>query len=455
MIRICGISRAGFIGFFSIVFLIVFSNNVLAVDDLQFSVSVNSPVGAPEAVIDNALQSFCPDLLAGNESATSQLRDVCEFITGDTPGTPAQIKVALEELSAKPNSSATTVVATTPPIKYSPSIGLRLSALRRSSKRNTFTAFRAPVYHATSRAQASEQKNSQEEPGGLLSQRLSGFVNLAYADAKQHETNTEIGFDSNLQSITAGADYRLRSSTFIGIAPQFNNLAADLTDADSNLSARQMAFTAYGTHFVRDNWYVEGTVSWGRQFLNLKRFIDFDTNTTQVNVTADGNTTSDQYSVSGGTGVDFTVWENITGVISATVVYSSSTIDSYVEKDAGNFNLNVDQQAFDSLTSRVSGYISQVHSTKWGVLVPQLHVSWIHENVDNGEAITARFASNPVTSFSFTTKAPDPNYFIWGIDLQLVMPMGRSVFVSATNLQRFRDRSEASVNAGFRMELQR
>lgn len=423
------------------------SNNVFAVDDLQFSISLNAPVAPPVAVVDTALQSFCPDLLAGNESSTSQLRDVCEFVTGDTPGAADQVKIALEELSPKPNSSATTAVSATPPIKFSPSIGLRLAALRRSTKRTTFLPLGFP------RNQLDE--NSQTEPGGLLSQRLSGFVNLSYVDASQYETNTEIGFDSNLQSVTAGADYRLRNNTFVGIAPQYNHMGADLTDANSSLSTQQLAVTGYATHFLSEHWYLEGTLSYGRQYLDLQRYIDFDTNTAQINVTAEANTTSNQYSISGGTGYDFLLTKNISGVVSATAIYTHASIDGYDETNAGNFNLSIDGQSFKSMTSRVSAYISQVHALSWAVLIPQLQVSWIHEAVKTGEAITAHFVTNPGTVFSYNTKAPDPDYFVWGIDLQLMMPMGRSAFLSLANVQQLRDRSELSINAGFRMEFQR
>ena len=428
------------------------SLTAVAADSLDFSVGVGAPVNTPEAVVDTALTQLCPSV-AGETS----LAAVCGYLKGVTappPDQKAQVDEVLREISAKVNTSPTLLVSRAPAIRFSGDIASRLAALRRGMQTGPLTSgFRLSGRRSNASTPIFRAGADPESAGGLYSQRLSGFINGNFTSAKQAETPTEMGFDSTGQGLTAGIDYRFGLRTFMGIAPQFNNIAAELDDQGSELKASQYAVILYGSHFLSDAWYVEGTLGRGAQDLQLSRHIAFAA-ATPVNLTALGDTKSAQTSASFGTGSELLLPQNVTLSLMANLVYANSVIDGYTEQNAGSLNLTIGEQDVSSLTTQLTASVSRAFSFKFGVLIPQLGATWLHELSSEGERLKAQFAADAnATQFGFVTQNQDTDYYIINADVQFLAPGGRVGFVRLSNVRLLRDRSETGITVGYRMEF--
>jgi len=416
-------------------------------DSLDFSITVTSPSNTPDAVMDVVLDSICPDISGDNTTGTSNLKDVCDYYATSEPAQAVEIT---KELSAKVNTSANTYTTKTPTMRQTRDIGSRLLALRNTTKQGKLNGNgfarnngQIPMFNA--------QDNN--EVGGLYSQRLSGFVNVNNINATQLETLTEIGYESESSGLSLGLDYRTNSKTFIGVASQIFKTSATLTDKGSQLEASQIGISLYGTFLYRENWYFEGVVSTGQQILDITRQIDLNLNQA-LNTTAKGNTNSQQSSLYVGTGYEIPLQYGISSLFAVGLSYTTSKIAAYTESNAGNLGLEISEQELTSLSSSINAYISKVFSTSFGVIIPQLSAGWIHETKTEDQKIAAKFINdNSNTKFVFYTPPPDTNYFIIGLDLQILMPQGRMAFIKYANVQQLRDKSEYALAAGLRMEF--
>jgi len=425
--------------------------SVLAAESLDFNVTVTAPSNTPSAVVGVVLDSVCPDLITTTGEDSANLRQVCNFIT---TATPAEIAAISDELSAKPNTASNSLATGTPSLGRPQGVGTRLSALRKSAKNTALFGFKSSIKKKRKTHYPVFNAQNSDDTGGLFSQRLSGFISLNNVSSEQIESQTEVGYESTSRGLLLGIDYRLLNRTFIGLATQYYNTSADLTDAGSSLDANQFGLTLYSTHFINDRWYLEGIINNSLQQLGLKRQIDITLGQQKIQSVATGDTSSQQLGFSLGTGYDIPLKFGFSSVASAGLHYSATNISAYSENDAGNLSLAIDSQEITSLTTSANIFLSRVFSTAFGVLIPQASATWIHETKDDQQNIAARFLSDSSnTNFQFSTPQADPNYFIVGLDLQMVLPQGRMAFIKYTNVRRLRNKVEYTLAAGFRMEF--
>ena len=443
------------------VVLLLLAQTISAAESLDFSVGVNAPevvsqpvANSPEATVNSALVQLCPSVLLTENATALTLNSVCDFFKGTAPLTQAQVEV-LREISPKVNTSPALIVSRSPAIRFSGDIASRLAALRRGARIGTIaTRFRASRHNGEFDLPIFRAGSDPEGSLGLFSQRLSGFANGNFASAKQNDTTTEMGFDSRGQGLTVGMDYRFGLRTFMGVSPQFNRVSATLDDTGSELNAQQYAVVIYGSHFLTDLWYVEGTLARGNQALALKRQISLTIDNQTVQVAALGDTHSAQTSVSVGTGTDFSLPKSANLSLMANVVYARSSIDGYTETDAGSLNLTINKQTVSSTTTQLTASLSRAFSLRWGVLIPQLGATWLHELSNGGDRLQAQFAADSQgTQFGFVTQNQDSNYYIVNVDAQLLMPGGRVGFARYSNVRLLRDHTETGVTVGYRMEF--
>lgn len=428
------------------------AHSVMAIEGLPFSVTVSSQ-DAAVAAVDTALDELCPNFLPGAATG-SLLGAVCTFTAGSPA--PEQVAEVFKEISAKVNSSPGLLESRAPAVNFSGDVSSRVGALLQSAKRNSFrpklnaqnnkSTFSAPIFRAGS---------NPEAEGGLYSQRLSGYVNGTFSSADQRETTTEMGFDSSGQGMVVGVDYRLGLNTSLGVAPQFNRTSATLTDEGSELKSTQYGIILYGSHFLNDAWYVEGTLGRSSQQLELSREIAFTiVGQDPVLLTALGETAGARTSLSLGTGYGVPLQYNANMALSANLVYAASSIEGYSEKNAGDLSLTVAGQESSSTTTRLTASVSRVFSFKSGVLIPQLGVAWLHEFNTKGEQVQAKFtADTGASQFGFVTRGPDADYFVLNADGQFLIPGAGVAYARLSNVRLLRDRSATALTVGYRVEF--
>jgi len=421
-----------------------------AAEDIELSIQITSPLNTPEFGSATALEAFCPSVSNAQTDEQSDLSIVCNFYLDTTQGTPEQKTHIAEELSAKNATSNNTGIVRPGFSSGLNGVSNRLAALRRGTKAVSKSLL---SYSSTLESLSKNANSSDDIPGGLLSNRLSAYVNFSNASGSYFETNTEAGFDNSNRGVLLGIDYRLHVTTFIGIASHYTSSQLDLKDPGSEISANQYQLLVYGSHFLSDNWYLQLALQGAKQNIDMTRSINLQINN-PVNAIAKANTTGNQLGVNFSTGYNHQITKGYNVGVVASVNYVSSKIQAYDEKGAPGFNLNVNEQNIPSLTSELNGNVSTNYAFSWGLLFPQLSVTWIHEFEQSGDTISAKFLSDPnSTPFSFTTQKADPNFFVFGANLQALFTRGRSAFVSFNSIQKLRDRKHWAAMLGYRMEF--
>jgi len=361
-------------------------------------------------------------------------------------------------ISPKANSANTTVTRKTPGTVSVKGIGKRLSALRKQVKLNNF-ASTSSISKPRNRdffgfSSTLIKYNNPLEEGGLLDQRLSGFVSSGVTVSDQSETGTEVGFEGDLQQLTLGADYRLTNATFAGAAMSFSTGEVNLDNNNGKLGNSSQTVLLYGTYTLNPNWYVDSTLSFGTRTFELERKINFTLGTTTTDVTANSNPNSDFTGISIGTGYDKS-WNNGHSIsLLANFDYTQSNIDAFTEADAGGFNLAVGSQSLNSMQLTYGAEWRQSISTGFGVLLPQFSMNWTQEFETSSDTIDAYFIADPdKNSIEYKTGNKDQGYLNLKLGTSMIMPRGLSLFAQYETQQFVDDYQQYMISIGGRKEF--
>ncbi len=283
------------------------------------------------------------------------------------------------------------------------------------------------------------------------------FINGRISFGEKDPTDREAGFDYDTSGITAGADYRFADTTFVGGALGYISSEADIDNNGGATDTEGFSFSIYGTHFRRNDFYVDGLISAGANDYDTKRNILFPNNT--ISDTFKGETDGSHYAVNLGIGRDFassaTGWNM--GLFSR-ISYFEAEIDGYSESGGDSaLELEIKEQDVESLLLSLGGQVSKAFSKDFGIIVPQLRVEYLHEFLDDSRSITARYVHDPfndgTTLFSVPTDDPDRNYFSVAAGLSTVFSGGKQAFINYETTVALDDITNHSIIVGFRGEL--
>jgi outer membrane autotransporter protein len=277
----------------------------------------------------------------------------------------------------------------------------------------------------------------QGATGGAASADLVGkwgvFVNGLYGFGDRDSTAREDGFDFDRWGFTAGADYRITDNFIVGGLLSYGSISSNFDKnravPGGGVDADTWGLGLYGTYYT-DNFYVDGLVGYSQTDYDIDRRIllplgsDPGAAAVPAARAAKGSTDSNDWTASIGAGWDFSSG-NLTYGPYARLNYMQVSIDGYNEKGAQGLNLTVDDQDWTSLTSVLGGQLSAALSQRWGVLVPQVRVGWVHEYDNDATTFTAFYTAdprrNPLISM---TDNPDRDYAELGVGVSAVLPNG-------------------------------
>lgn len=423
---------------------------------IDITANVSTVSNTPESAVAKAMSIFCPQLQSVGRPLNpeeSRLSDVCGILVENQSLT----EQAYKQLSARSVTSITTLLSHSPMIVSLEDIGRRLASLRRAAQSLKVASWQNsnPLLAETSLLGATGGAASADEQGGLYDNRLSGFVSGAYVNSEQTETDTLVGFKSDLYGMTLGLDYRFKHDTYGGVATRLLNGNADLNDNAGSLDSSDVNLTLYGTYFPAQSFYVDATLQASRGKYELNRRIDFTVNTINANETAEGSTDGDQIGFSLGTGYEYTFrGPAITAQLSGIFRYNKAKLDAYTEQGAMGLNLNVDEQTIETQLLTVGAQFSKAFSYGWGVLIPQFDANWKHDFKTDGQDVSASFAADPFgTKFVFTTEDRDPDFFELALGVSSVSPGGWSTFLQWASLVGYKNYDQNMLSLGVRKEF--
>lgn len=418
---------------------------------------------SPETVIREAAGNIYNGLSAIPEvdrtQAQQQLWETLDYLINTAAIDDPNAINAVLQISPKRNGTSTIVTRKSPSTIPVKGIGKRLSALRKSTSRRF--SFLDAVSSRPSGAANSYQlmpglvkynTDPALEEGGLLDQRLSGFITTNAIFSKQSETLNEAGFKGNTKQLTAGADYRIDNNTFAGAAYSYVNGNMDMTQGgDLDNAANTLLF--YGTRSIQPNWFVDATLSLGKRNFEMQRSVTFTLNN-NVNTVANSSPEGSFYGFSVSTGYDLPTKAGHSISLLASFNYTKSSIDAFKETGSSGYNLAVNKQEIVSKMIDVGIEWRQAISVDFGVLLPQVSFKWSQELQDKSDPVNAYFIADPNnTMLSFETGNKDQGFMNLQLGVTAVLPRGLAAFVQYETQQFIDDYQQSMISLGARKEF--
>jgi len=245
------------------------------------------------------------------------------------------------------------------------------------------------------------------------------FINYGYSDVERDETKRQSGYESDINRITLGADYRLGEFILGGAA----SYSREDQDGDSDVQLDDYTVVAYGSYYpVDSDLFVDGFLNYGLQEYDLVRedFLDTDNTVYRLRAEPDG------YRVGTGLNLGYS-WRrgpyNLTSV--AELEYSYTHRSGYEESGPDALAAKFGSRSSESLTLGGSLIFSRALSTEWAIIVPQVRASYVHEFMSDAEDIDGEIDGE---RFSVRTDNPDRNYFFGSVGVSAITPDGLQFF---------------------------
>lgn len=286
---------------------------------------------------------------------------------------------------------------------------------------------------------------------GYQFERFGVFINGNVDWGSKDRTANEEGFDFDTLGITAGMDYRFLEGLVAGVALGYGS--SDVTiDADGgDLDATAWTLTLYGTYYPTEQFYFEGSASYGWGSYDQTRNIAYSLlgSAREAKADFDGN----QYALMLGAGYDITSGPFLFDVYGR-LNYVSADVDGYRERGATGLDLNIRDQSSTSFRSVLGGQVTRAVSVPWAVLLPQAWIEWSHEFEEGDDTVTGTFSNDPSQIvFALGTDRFDTDYFRAGLGVGAQFGKGRTAFISYDAALGLRDYVEQSVNLGVRLDF--
>jgi len=288
--------------------------------------------------------------------------------------------------------------------------------------------------------------------------RLGAFVNGEISFEDKDTTDRESGFELSTLGLTAGIDYRFTNNLVAGIALGYSNGETDLNADGGNIDSDGYSLTLYSTFYQSNELYIDGLYSYGRNSYDSERKIVYEV-VKPINQTALSSNNSNQHVLGFGAGYNFNR-EALTFTPNVRFDYVKTDIDGFSEKfndpDAlgGSLGMEIDSQKLQSLTLTLGVQADYVISQSWGILIPHANLDYVHEFKDDVRQLTGRFLEDDSgESFSFSSDAPDRDYFNLGLGLSAQFSQGRAAFIRYEGTLGLRDIDRHAIMAGMRLEF--
>ncbi len=434
------------------------------IDEAMQSIANTQPQSATAAVI----SAICP---AG--VAQPRLQEDCDVVVGGAlsgagSNPHVQSSVALGQVTTDQASAPVHASKTSVGTQFT-NIGIRMAALRGgaigSSARGLSFNLDGNDLPVGSLADTMMRQLAQSSGGSAGSDqpldfgRLGVFLNGTVTTGDKDRTANVEGFDFQTTGLTLGADYRFTDSLILGAAIGYMNSDTDLDAGGGELDSDGYSLSLYGTFYQGAALYLDGIISYGDNDYDQRRNIRYDIGPVAVNQSAFSNFGGEQFSISVGGGYTFSKGALSFGP-TARVEYVKTDVDALQEAMSdpsaagGGWATRIDGQTAKSSTLQLGGDLSYALSQSWGVLLPQVHLEWVHEFEDGGHNVVGHFVQDPTqTSFSLNTDSLDKDYFNLRLGISAQFAEGRSGYFYYQKLLGYDDLDVDSFSAGLRMEF--
>lgn len=289
------------------------------------------------------------------------------------------------------------------------------------------------AYQASGLAQA---RGGSAGSSLMFDSRWGLYLNGGYSDGRRDPTSHEDALKFATTGFTLGSDYRLDNRWVVGAALGYSeskaNFNASLSTVDGDIQAKGWTGTLYSSA----NWanrFLDAFATFNHSYYDTVRRITYPSNNpleAGINETALSNTSSTQFGLTVRGGYSRSI-RALTLGLDGDLSYSRLLIDGYSESNAKQFDLSVGEQGIGSLTSSLGPKVNYAISERFGVVIPQLGMKWVHEFASGEHLVSTHFVSDTTgATLVVTGDHPDTNYFLFNMDVSAVFTHGLQAFLS-------------------------
>jgi len=352
-------------------------------DDFNFEALVSA--AGDDLLVQVVAASLLPRGFRGGSRNLNQVISVIEEALGDDPeiatalkgiSTFKELRKALESLLPNPNGAI--IIASFAAHDFAVNtIRQRLANLRRGNSMGSGLS-------------AGDQA------------RDTGYWVQAFgSDIDQGDRGGVAGFDAETKGVTFGVDTKYRSDIRLGAAFSYSATDADTNSSSNNTDADSYQLSLYAS---KDDgpWFYDATASYAKNKYDSARFITIGALTRIASADFD----ADQFGLEGTVGREYQYGEDTFLTPYLNVRWARLDVDGFTEEGAGAANQVVKGNDYDALESTLGVSLHKEIMTRSGsTMVPEVHVAWKHEYLDDDLSITSAFTGGGA---SFATEGLDP-----------------------------------------------
>ena len=237
----------------------------------------------------------------------------------------------------------------------------------------------------------------------------------------------------------------------VGAALGYAKFTSDV-NTGSELDAKSLLLTGYGSYYVNDRFYVDTRLTYGNVKLDQSRSIRFQIGGMQVDELARGDADSTQLTLATSMGyhLNYGAW---TVTPNLGLRYIRNDVDAFTETGAGAYNVSYRDQSFKTTQATLGLQIGRAVSLDTGVLMPQFDFSLISENSDDPRAQASLANGSSSQLFRLDQQGSDSSYGSAGLGFVYLMANGRQAYISYRHTFGNDDFDRGSLNLGGRFEF--
>ncbi|MEE4376480.1 MAG: Ig-like domain-containing protein [Candidatus Competibacteraceae bacterium] len=291
---------------------------------------------------------------------------------------------------------------------------------------------------------------------GALGIFVSGTANFGDRDA----TENQAGFDFDTYGLTVGADYRFSDGLVLGTAFTYTDTDTDIDSNGGNLDTQGYSLTLYGTYYGAERFYLDGMLNYGWYDYDQSRNVRYELQNVAVDQRFKSDYDGRQFFIDLGAGYEFAYGNFFFGP-ETRLSYLDVQVDEFRERADNNnpgsgWAVAVDDQDLQSLVFSLSGRAGYTIDQSWGIMQPQLELTWLHEFEDDRRVVRGRFVEGANVSdnfFELTTDPVDKNYFRLGLGLSARFNNGASALIQYRTLFDYDNLNDHAITTEFRWEF--
>lgn len=279
---------------------------------------------------------------------------------------------------------------------------------------------------------------STDAVDGSIGEGFSLWISAGAETIDYNDNEFEDGYNGRQPVVTVGVDYLVFEWLTAGLAFNYTNFRGDY-NRSGHFNSNTYGPLLYASLTPWENLFTDVVLSYSRQNNFRTRDAEFiDEAGTRFGGNVSGQYNSNIYNASTLLGYDYPI-DNFTIGPRIGFNYAYYDIDTLKEDGQTGLEVEIRDASRSSLQSVLGATATASFSVPFGVIVPQVSASWIHEYLLDQRNAEGKFVQdnrpNP-TRFRFTYyESPDRNYALINLGLSAVLPNDWQPFVNFSTIQ--------------------